>query len=579
MKLIEALTILRQRRPEDAPLLRVALACGFTPLHLQTFLAAYLREQHPGHRVAVEPGLFGDAEGNIRRLAELRPDAAAVVLEWSDLDPRLGLRHLGGWGPGVLPDIVQTVAGSAARLIEALASAIEACPVALSLPSLPLPPVSYTPGRQAGSFELDLQAEVSAFAARAARLRRCRVVNPQRLDRLSPPAQRRDVKAELNTGFPYRLGHADALASLLAPLLRPSTPKKGLIIDLDDTLWRGILGDVGIQGISWDLDNHTQIHGVFQQFLHSLAEAGVLLAVASKNTPEVVEEALRRDDLVLPARHLFPLEVHWGPKSESVARILKTWNIAADSVVFVDDSPMELAEVQAVHPDLLCLRFPAQDDQEAFALLETLRDHFGKDAIAEEDAFRLESIRQAATLREAASDPAANPDEFLRQADAELTLDFTKDADDPRALELVNKTNQFNLNGRRQTEAHWRAFLTEPDTFLLRASYRDKYGPLGTIAVVAGRHHGGSLSIESWVMSCRAFSRRIEHRCLEQLFARFEADEIRLSYEETPRNGPLRDFLASLRDDPPGPDTVLNRHTFTARCPPLFHRLKGPTHG
>ncbi len=99
---------------------------------------------------------------------------------------------------------------------------------------------------------------------------------------------------------------------------------------------------------------------------------------------------------------IFPVEIHWEPKSGSVARILKAWNIGADSVVFVDDSPMELAEVQAAHPDVECLLFPKSDYQAGFAFLQKLRDLFGKPRLSEEDSFRLESIRQGQQFQEAA---------------------------------------------------------------------------------------------------------------------------------------------------------------------------------
>ena len=171
-------------------------------------------------------------------------------------------------------------------------------------------------------------------------------------------SQRLDLKSDLAAGLPYSLAHADALAAALAQLLARETPKKGLITDLDDTLWNGIVGEVGPQGVNWDLASHQQIHGLYQKLLASFSEEGVLVAIASKNDPRVVEEALDREDMILKRRHVFPSEVHWKAKSGSVERILRTWNVGADSVVFVDDSPMELAEVAAAHPGIECILFP-----------------------------------------------------------------------------------------------------------------------------------------------------------------------------------------------------------------------------
>ena len=148
--------------------------------------------------------------------------------------------------------------------------------------------------------------------------------------------------------------------NLSVQCLFPAPPKKGIITDLDQTLWKGILGDAGVDGISWSLDGKSQAHALYQQVLASLADSGVLVAIASKNDPDLVEAALQRPDILLPPSQIFPMEVGWGVKSDAVGRILETWNIGADSVVFVDDSPMELAEVAEKYPGIECLRFPVR---------------------------------------------------------------------------------------------------------------------------------------------------------------------------------------------------------------------------
>jgi FkbH-like protein len=144
---------------------------------------------------------------------------------------------------------------------------------------------------------------------------------------------------------------------------------------------------------------------------------------------------------------------------------------------------------------------------------------------------------------------------------------------DARALELVNKTNQFNLNGRRMTEAQWRAYLQETNTFLLTASYEDKYGPLGKIAVIMGSVSGGRLFVDAWVMSCRAFSRRIEHHCLRYLFDKFSAAEIAFDYQPTERNGPLRSFFEELLQRPLESDLRITRECFAKGSPRLLHQV------
>jgi FkbH-like protein len=573
MKLIEALEILRGEHPVPGQPLQVSLITGFTPLHFQTFLAAHLRILFFGRQANMTQGLYGNFWGSLAQLSQSSPDAAVILMEWSDLDPRLGLRNLGSWAPGELDDILLTAKARVAQFQECLPGCAARFPVALSFPTLPFPPAAYTPAWKTSAFEAELRACISSMRLSAVGLPNVHIASAQQLELLSPLNSRLDVKSELASGFPYRLPHASALAEIVARLIQQPTPKKGLITDLDDTLWSGILGEVGIDGVSWDLEHHSHMHGVYQRMLHALSEAGVLLGAASKNDTEFVREALQKKDLVLPGSSIFPVEAHWSPKSESVARILKTWNVGSDSIVFVDDSPMELAEVKAAHPQVECILFPKDDPQAIHDLLYRLRDLFGKRFLTEEDGIRRESIRRFSELQREEGSPAKTTDGFLRQAEAELTLDCQKDPLDPRALELINKTNQFNLNGRRFTDVSWLNCIRQPDTFLWMASYRDKYGPLGKIAVLAGRQEGRALYVNVWVMSCRAFSRAIEHRCIEELFERHGLEEIVFDFEATSKNGPLQEFLEEILGEPPTPQCILSRARFEQRRVPTFHKV------
>jgi FkbH-like protein len=572
MKLVDALRILRQA-PHGAKPFRTYLACGFTPGHLQTFLAASLQTLLPDRRVEIETGLYGDIAGNLRRINTFEGEAAAVVLEWPDLDPRLGIRSLGGWGPKQLEDILRNLLLQLDRIKEHLQNASTRHPLVVSLPAMQLPPAAFTPTWQASSFEQELQEEVSRFGSWVARQTNLKLVNSAYLARDSSEFDRFDVQSEVLSGFPYRVPFASRLAQALAELIFNRTPKKGIITDLDDTIWRGILGEVGIEGISWSIEHRSHMHGLYQQLLRALSEEGVLIAVASKNDPFLVQKALKSDRLILSGENVFPVEAHWGQKSESVSRILKTWNVGAESVVFIDDSPMELAEVKTTHPQVECILFPKDDYKAVYVLLTHLRDLFGKTSISKEDSIRLESIRHAANFRENVDDPQS-ADEFLRQADAELKLSLQKVPSDPRALELVNKTNQFNLNGKRMSEAEWQAFLENPESFLLVAGYQDKYGPLGKIAVVAGRNVDKRIYIEVWVMSCRAFSRRIEHSCLAYLFNKLASEEIMLNFEATQRNGPFQDFLSQFSPQPSALGVSISKASFSAKCPARFHSIQ-----
>jgi len=573
MKLAEALKIVQADANDGAEKFSVYLACGILPLHLATFLTAHLKLRLPQRAINVETGLYGDLRGNLAQLQNSSGHADAVVIEWSDLDPRLGLRRLGGWGPDVLPDIQASVERTANDLLDLLARARQTKPLAICLPTLPLPPISYQQVEQFGRCNLALERTLSDFAARVGAMPHIKIASRQWLDAISPTTERLDVKSELSTGFPYRTAHADKIAELLAALIQPPPPKKGLITDLDDTLWRGLLGEEGVNGISWELDRQTHIHALYQQLLRALAESGVLIAIASKNDPNIVAEALNRHDLLLTNDHFFPVEVSWRPKSESVRRVLDVWNINPDAVVFVDDSPLELAEVKSIYPEMECLRFPTDNEQSVYDLFEKLRQLFARQTIMDEDILRAASLRSGQQFQQVRTELARPLEDFLADIEGELTFTQLSAAERQRAFELVNKTNQFNLNGRRLNDVEFQEALDRKNALSLVVSYRDKYGPLGKIAVILGQRESSVLKIDSWVMSCRAFSRHIEYQCLEYLFGTLGVSEIEFDFHSTARNAPLRDFLSQFMDLDQDGLPKLNKETFMMKKPRLSHKI------
>ena len=354
--------------------------------------------------------------------------------------------------------------------------------------------------------------------------------------------------------------------------MAPPAPKKGLITDLDDTLWSGILGEVGVDGIAWDLDHKAQAHGVYQEVLTALAESGILVAAVSKNDPALVTTAFERPDIRLSPSHVFPILASWGPKSEAVAEVLRLWNIGADSVVFIDDSQHELAEVERLFPEIECIRFPAGDPDGVLALLTVIRDRFGKERVLPEDVLRLDSLRSAAQFRESATEGGgAETDEFLSTLEARITVRVGREPN-PRAFELVNKTNQFNLNGERYTEAEWQSLLETPDAFVLTVEYTDKFGRLGTIAAVTGRfrRHGHRRSLGHELPSLRA-PHRARHPTAPARRARSECGGSRLPPDRTKWATPR--LPERLRGAPGRTAAVCASagERFEAVCKPTYH--------
>jgi FkbH-like protein len=572
MTLSEALGLVQQQKDRNRRR-KIFLVCGFQPLHLRTLLQAHLIQRSPNEASDIQTGLYGDLESTVTMAVASQAEAAAVVIEWSDLDPRLGLRSSGGWSLSVQADILHNCQERLARLLGGLEALAAKMPVALVPPTLPITLLGHTAGWQFSLNELELQKQMATFLTEAARINGVSVLNSSSLARVSPEPSRFDPLMELRTGFPYTIAHASAVASRVVKLLFPPNPLKGLITDLDETLWSGIVGEVGVPAVSWSLAEHAQIHGLYQQMLLHLSEMGVLIAVASKNELTVVEAALQREDMLVPGKLLFPVCANWGPKSGSIAEILRIWNIGADSVVFVDDSAMELEEVRTAFPAMTCLQFSKQPAR-MLEMLQQLRDLFGKPAVNREDALRQASIRANASVW-AAGD--SNRGEFLRSLQGRLTFDCRKDPSKKRLLELINKTNQFNLNGVRLSEGQWMQHLADPASIVVSVSYEDKFGALGVIGVVAAKVADRRLNVSTWVMSCRAFSRQIDLHTLDHLFRIREIDDVALAFRSTERNSPMREFIHSvgLTANQQG-EWCLSRETFLRGHHELPHEVAAP---
>ena len=163
MLLFDALKTIRARSTGDEEPIRFSLLCGLTPLHLRTFLTAELLQRMPAQGVDVQIGLFGDLIGNIERSIESPPNGAAVVIEWSDLDARLGFRSAFGWRPNCMADIVQSLTLRIGQLRNALVQLAESTPIAVSMPTLPLPPMFTAPGGSADITALQIRHQLQAF--------------------------------------------------------------------------------------------------------------------------------------------------------------------------------------------------------------------------------------------------------------------------------------------------------------------------------------------------------------------------------------------------------------------------------
>lgn len=326
------------------------------------------------------------------------------------------------------------------------------------------------------------------------------------------------------------------LAAMIGALRGRS--RKCLVLDLDNTLWGGVIGDDGLGGICIGQGHPVgEAHLAFQAYVRRLKERGVLLAIASKNDAAVAESAFAgHPDLLLRRDDFVAFKANWGLKSDSLRAIARELALPLDALVFVDDNPAERAEVRMAVPEVLVIDLP--DDPSGFVrALERARP-FEPASLTDEDLGRSAAYRARQRTHDAL-DAASDPRAYLASLDMRASIRPFDEVSLERVTQLVNKTNQFNLTTVRVQLADMRALMADPSAVTCAVRLKDGHADHGLISVVYGRVDNGRLTIESWVMSCRVLGRGVEHAVFNHLLADARArgvTEIRGEYRPTDRN-------------------------------------------
>jgi len=314
-------------------------------------------------------------------------------------------------------------------------------------------------------------------------------------------------------------------------------PAKLLVTDLDNTLWRGVIAEDGPTGIEWGAEGAGYRHFVYQTLLRRLRGEGVLLAAVSRNSPEVALAPLKSGRMALQEDDFVTVVASYHAKSAQIRELARQLNLGLDAVVFVDDNPVELQEVSQELPTVHCLQFPHQDDGLP-DLLATLATRFARSQLTAEDRDRTELYRRRLESMVPQTDDGADLHAFLRDLGMRLVLHDRSSGDRARAVQLINKTNQFNLNGRRLGDDEVQAIL-DGGGRLFTASLEDRTGSHGEILaclITAQR------TVVAFVLSCRVFQRRVE-----QAFCVWLAEQpnppVGYAFATTERNEPFRLFL------------------------------------
>jgi len=326
-----------------------------------------------------------------------------------------------------------------------------------------------------------------------------------------------------------------AVDALLAP---ERAAAKVLVTDLDNTLWAGVIAEEGAEGIAFRPEGAGFRHHAYQGLLGRLRREGVLLAAVSRNDAAVVLPPLRSGAMVLSEEDFVAVLASYHAKSAQIRQLALQLNLGLDAFVFVDDNPVERNEVERAMPEVRTLAFPEHDDQLP-AFLDELAAHFERRELTEEDRQRTSLYRLRLEGMAPAEAAGSDLTAFLADLQMRLTMYDRTGGDRTRAVQLINKTNQFNANGRRWSDEDVVALLAKGGR-LFGASLADRSGSHGEVIACLVSPDG---VIESLVMSCRVFQRRAEYAFLASL-ASLDPRPSAVRYAITERNEPFRQFAS-----------------------------------
>jgi len=323
-------------------------------------------------------------------------------------------------------------------------------------------------------------------------------------------------------------------------------PGKVLVTDLDGVMWHGVIGEDGVN-ITCAPNGRGYPHFIYQNLLRTLQRRGVILAAVSRNDAQLAEAGLNHPEMTLKRDNLVAVLASYQPKSTQIESLARHLNLGLESFVFVDDNPVELHEVQSALPAVTTVQFPVSVN-DLPALSRRLDQLFSRAHVTEEDLSRTDMYRVSLAGLAPTQAKGADLTDFLQQLSMRLTIREPDLENSVRALQLINKTNQFNLNGLRLDSYGLRQHL-QAGTRLFTATLEDRFGTHGEILACLVTKDG---IIETLVMSCRVFQRQVESAflvCMNQLL-RFP--RLLFRYQHTAKNEPTLQFLRVLQGQQDG---------------------------
>jgi FkbH-like protein len=341
--------------------------------------------------------------------------------------------------------------------------------------------------------------------------------------------------------------YADRVTRTIAAIRGKSA--KVLVLDLDNTVWGGVIGDDGLNGIQIAQgDARGEAHLAVQRLALDLRRRGIILAVSSKNTDEVAREPFEKHpEMLLKLEHIAVFQANWSDKATNIQVIAEELSLGLDSLVFLDDNPVERGLVRKLLPQVGVPELP--DDPAYYARTLAAGGYFETVAFANEDLRRADFYQDNAK-RASLQKQVEGVDAYLASLDMAITFQPFDATGRARIAQLINKSNQYNLTTRRYTDPEVAKVETDPDIFTLQVRLADIFGDNGMISVVICRPaEAGVWDIDTWLMSCRVLGRKVEHMVLREILAHAESAgvyKLTGTYRPTDRNKLVVDHYAKL---------------------------------
>tara|TARA_E500000178_G_C17034923_1_gene762841 strand:- start:2191 stop:3840 length:1650 start_codon:yes stop_codon:yes gene_type:complete len=352
-----------------------------------------------------------------------------------------------------------------------------------------------------------------------------------------------DTENFFRSNWPLSIKDTDIFCKyLVQTFFKKKENKKLIITDLDDTLWRGTLGEVGYKNVLWDLDERSFKHRYYQKMLLNFYQGGKLLAICSKNEKKDVIKALNRKDILIPFKNWVHIEASWRPKSEMIKNILKKVNLTDDSFIFIDNSKYEINEVKRKFKKSQYLLFP-ENNKNFKNFSHSLNSSFIFSE-SEDEKIRNKSYKVMKKF-EKDKHKVKNLTSYLKSIKMSAKVDILKDKNISRPFELINKTNQFNLNGQRLNAVQWNKFFSKNNK-IITSELEDKYTTHGTVLVACVKFKKNLVEINSLAMSCRVFSRGLEDAFLEKIIKIGKSKNITFNFRKTEKNKSCQQWINKI---------------------------------